>query len=78
MMPHYEHIHPKFRHVMELSDSERIDFIRSARWIGYNRAKEIFVQLEDLLTFPKRPRMPNLLIVGESNNGKTACTSFLR
>lgn len=70
-MSKYKHIHPKFRHIMELSDNERIDFIRSARWIGYSRAKEILLQLEDLLTFPKRPRMPNLLIIGESNNGKT-------
>ena len=70
-MSNYEHIHPKFRHIMKLSESERIDFIRTSRWIGYNRAKEIIQQLEDLLTHPKRPHMPNLLVVGESNNGKT-------
>lgn len=70
-MVEYKHIHPNFRHIMQLSDSERIDFIRTARWIGYSRAKEILQQLEDLLTYPKRPRMPNLLIIGESNNGKT-------
>ncbi|ROV53848.1 TniB family NTP-binding protein [Neisseria chenwenguii] len=71
MMSNYAHIHPKFQHVMELSDAERIDFIRSSRWIGYSKAQEIIQQLEDLLTYPKRPRMPNLLLIGESNNGKT-------
>lgn len=29
-------------------------------------------KLEDLLIEPKKPRMPNLLLIGESNNGKTS------
>lgn len=70
-MEKYEHIHPKFRHIKALSDSERIDFARTARWIAHKQAKAILQQLEDLLTFPKRARMPNLLLIGEPNNGKT-------
>lgn len=53
------------------SDQERIAYIRSPRWIGYPRAQEILTQLENLLTHPKAHRMPNLLIVGDTNNGKT-------
>lgn len=52
-------------------DGERIAYIRSPRWIGYPRAQEITAQLENLLTHPKSHRMPNLLIVGDTNNGKT-------
>jgi hypothetical protein len=67
----YKHLNESAREVLKLSKEERIDRIRSARWIGYTRAKEILDQLEDLLTHPKKHRMPNLLIVGSTNNGKT-------
>lgn len=56
---------------LERSDQERIAYIRSPRWIGYPRAQEILAHLENLLTHPKAHRMPNLLIVGDTNNGKT-------
>lgn len=71
MMQNFTHIHPKFQHIAVLSDAERIEFINTARWIGYQSAKDILQRLEDLFNFPKRPRMPNLMVVGESNNGKT-------
>jgi type II secretory pathway predicted ATPase ExeA len=57
--------------LLELSDTERIERIRAPRWIGYPRAKAVLDKLEDLLVYPKTYRMPNLLIVGETNNGKT-------
>ncbi|MBF4448121.1 AAA family ATPase [Vibrio anguillarum] len=56
---------------VDSSTDDRIRYIRSPRWIGYTRAKEILSKLEDLQAYPKRHRMPNLLIVGESNTGKT-------
>jgi len=34
--------------------------------------------MEDLLTFPKRTRMPNLLLVGPTNNGKTMIVEKFR
>lgn len=34
-------------------------------------AEEILTELKELLYFPKRLRMPNLLLIGEANNGKT-------
>lgn len=67
----YPHINPKFRHCLSLSDEERITFIRESRWIGYSQAREILQPLEEMLNYPKKPRMPNILLVGESNNGKT-------
>lgn len=45
--------------------------MRQPHWIGYPRAKRVLDQLEDLLQYPRVHRMPNLLIVGETNNGKT-------
>jgi len=67
----YSHIYPDFVHIMALSNQERIDFMDQPRWVGYSRAKDIIEVLKGLLNKPVRPRMQNLLIVGESNNGKT-------
>lgn len=56
---------------LSLPKIERIEKIRSPRWIGYPRTKAIQSKLEDLLVWPKSHRMPNLLLVGDTNNGKT-------
>lgn len=66
-----DHLNESARAALALSDQERINFIRRPRWIGYTKAKQIIAQLENLLTHPKTHRMPNLLLVGETNNGKT-------
>ncbi|MCP5352044.1 MAG: TniB family NTP-binding protein [Chromatiales bacterium] len=65
------HLAPKAAMFLDKSDEERIRYIRSPHWIGYPRANEILERLEVLLEYPKSHRMPNLLIAGESNNGKT-------
>lgn len=70
-MSDYLHIHPDFRHIMALSDKERIEFLDQPRWVGYKSAKHALDMLQGLLHKPTRPRMPNLLIVSEPNNGKT-------
>lgn len=65
------HLLQKAAAYLERSDEERIAYIRSPRWIGYPAAQAILDQLEALLTQPQSHRMPNLLIVGDTNNGKT-------
>ena len=55
----------------QLPNSERVARIRADRWIGYPRANEALERLEALLHWPKKQRMPNLLIVGPTNNGKS-------
>lgn len=61
-----------------MTDDERIATIRGGRWIRYARVEQIARKLDELLLLPKTHRMPNLLIVGETNNGKTALlTRFL-
>ncbi|WP_372178010.1 TniB family NTP-binding protein [Xanthomonas axonopodis pv. phyllanthi] len=63
---------------LALPAAERIERIRSPRWIGYPRTKSIIAKLEDLLTWPKSHRMPNLLLVGDTNNGKTMLVQRFR
>jgi len=67
----YEHLHKDVIHAIELSKDDRINYIQSKRWIGYDIAKDIIRKMDDLLALPKSPRMPGLLIVGDSNAGKT-------
>lgn len=68
----YPHLGPKAIVALDLPDEERIRYNWSDRWIGYGVTKEIVDYMEFLLDFPKTHRMPCLLIVGESNNGKSS------
>ena len=63
---------PQTMEYLEKSDGERIEYIKRERFIVYPGAKKILDKLEELLTEPKKSRMPCLLIVGDSNNGKTS------
>jgi hypothetical protein len=65
------HLNAPSRAWLELSDEERIFKLHGECWIGYSRAKEIIDKLNALIAYPKKRRMPNLLIVGDTNNGKT-------
>jgi hypothetical protein len=56
----------------ELPLNERLVYIRKKKWFGYPLATETLDKLEDLLTYPRSDRMPNLLITGDTNNGKTS------
>lgn len=68
----HEHLHPEVRPVLELPSSDRIAFSKADRWVGYTRAQQILKQLDDLFAYPKSLRMPNLLLVGRSDNGKSS------
>lgn len=65
------HVHPAARAVLGYSEAERTAWLRRERWIGYPRAHQALTLLEDFLSLPVRQRMPNLLIIGPTNNGKT-------
>ncbi|TCT00180.1 TniB protein [Aquabacter spiritensis] len=74
----YPHLFPQVRPLADAAAELRIRRIRTDRWIGYARAEAALAAMEDLLTFPKRTRMPNLLLVGPSNNGKTMIVEKFR
>lgn len=65
------HLLPSVQPISALSPQERMDWLKTDRWIGYTQAEEALSKLEDLFKHPKRVRMPNMLIVGPTNNGKT-------
>lgn len=70
-MTEYPHIHPDFLPMLSRSNNERIQFLYEPRWIGYPAAQRVVDLLRHMMALPTRPRMPNLLIVSDSNNGKT-------
>jgi len=65
------HLHDSVRPLLAESDETRIRRIRGDRWVGYARADAALSAFEELLNFPKRTRMPNLLLCGPTNNGKS-------
>lgn len=67
----YKHIHADFRHLAEAENAVRLQFLQESRWIGYKTATAALDTLLEMKNTPKRARMPNLLIIGGSNNGKT-------
>ncbi|WP_046785692.1 TniB family NTP-binding protein [Pseudomonas putida] len=74
-MTDYAHIAPQFHEVMLKTDLERLDFLEESRWIEYQAATKLRAILDGLLRVPNRTRMPNLLVVGQSNSGKTSVVS---
>lgn len=65
------HLIPSMQKIAMLPSTERIQRIRADRWIGYPKAIAAIEKLESLLNWPSKQRMPNLLIVGPTNNGKS-------
>lgn len=68
------HLLPAAAAELDRPVEERISRLRRPTWIGYSRAQAVLQQLEHLLGHPGTHRMPNLLLVGETNNGKTMLT----
>ncbi|SRR6266536_1250796 len=65
------HLSKSTQLIASLDDEKRIEKILSEKWIGYTRARNILLRMEELLSHPKSHRMPNMLLVGPTNNGKT-------
>jgi hypothetical protein len=67
----FPHLKEEAIALLEKSDAERIEAIESKLWISYPRAKEVLAHMEELFLYPRIDRMPHMLLVGCSNNGKT-------
>jgi len=71
-MADYPHLHTSLAEIIQLNDEDRIEWITRPRWIGYPRAQELLAKLEDLYNVPRQVRMPNMLLIGDSNAGKSS------
>lgn len=72
IMQNYEHLNETCNEIMQLSNKERLRFLDEDIIIEYPKVKKVHQILDHLLDKPKKPRMQNLLIIGESNIGKTS------
>ncbi|MCK9490711.1 MAG: TniB family NTP-binding protein [Sulfurimonas sp.] len=68
----YEHLNEDCKRLIHSNKEDKIQFMHESVWIEYPKTKEILRLLKQLMDRPKKPRMPNLLIIGESNIGKTS------
>lgn len=57
--------------LLDAPDDVRIEHIRRPVFIPYGVATALLAEMAALLEHPQTNRMPNLLLVGRSNNGKT-------
>lgn len=67
----YTHLREQSRKLADADDSVRIRSIQTGYWVPYENATLILEQMEDMFTHAPVDRMPNMLLVGPSNNGKT-------
>ena len=72
------HLHPVSRKLAKLPPEDRLHRIRADRWIGYPKALDAVERLEVLFGWPRKQRMPNLLLVGPTNNGKSMIVERFR
>jgi hypothetical protein len=66
------HLLPEVARVLQADDHERIEFCRQDRWVAYPAARAAIDRLDDLHDHPRSLRMPNILIVARSGNGKSS------
>ena len=71
----YKHLNEQCQDVVLLDAKDRIRYMYKDILIEYPKIKEIHSLLNQLMDRPKKPRMQNLLIIGESNIGKTSIIS---
>ncbi|MBD3833018.1 MAG: TniB family NTP-binding protein [Brevundimonas sp.] len=69
--PRYAHLDAKALLVIDVEGPERIISRWSNLWVGYPKIREIYDRLEIMLMTPPSTRPRNLLLLGESNMGKT-------
>ena len=62
---------PRAQTLLLASDEERLRHLDMPIFISYSKAAKVLLEMEDLLDHPKTNRMPNLLLLARSNNGKT-------
>ena len=67
----YGHLPSDVRPIAALDADARIAHIRAERWIQNAGADRVLSYLHDALEQPRRDRMENVLLVGESGMGKT-------
>ena len=67
----FVHLHPDAVNVAKMDVQERIEYIKTDRWLPYRRANEILATLEELLSSPRVNRPQSMMLLARSGNGKS-------
>lgn len=62
----------KAQELIDGSYEEKMALVFSDKWIEYDRAKNALIDLQELVSLPRVVRPQNMMIVGHTNNGKSA------
>jgi hypothetical protein len=73
-----DHLLPNICEIALLPVEQRIAKLRSDYWIEYTRAQEALHRMEELLNHPQKIRMPNMLLISPTNNGKSMIAEKFR
>ena len=73
-----DHLLPNICEISFLPVEQRIAKLRSDYWIEYTRAQEALHRMEELLNHPQKIRMPNMLLISPTNNGKSMIVEKFR
>lgn len=73
-----DHLLPNICEIALLPVEQRISKLRSDYWIEYTRAQEALHRMEELLNHPQKIRMPNMLLISPTNNGKSMIVEKFR
>ncbi|WP_187647754.1 TniB family NTP-binding protein [Nitrosophilus labii] len=57
---------------LDKNKEDRVNFIKAPKFIKHPKAIKLFKKLSDLMNEPRKDRIRSMLLVGDSNNGKTA------
>lgn len=66
-----EHLSIEARKLLKLPDYERYTSLEKDVWIEYPVAEKIIGRMRELYYHERCNRMPNMLIIGPTNNGKS-------
>lgn len=72
------HLAPFARDWVSQPEEFRLAKVQADRWISYPKAKGALKEMTRLISLEKKLRMPNMLLVGPTNNGKTMITEKFR
>lgn len=75
-MNRFPHLAPEVAQLLQAPVEDRLEFCREDRWVSYPCAKQAIGLLDDLHDHPRSLRMPNILIVARSGNGKSSILEY--
>ncbi|BDW91010.1 TniB family NTP-binding protein [Thalassospira tepidiphila] len=66
-----KHLHPEALRYLNADNDAKLHWIRSRKWLSYDIGNSALDEVEMILNHPPTHRIPSMLLVGQTNNGKT-------